>query len=122
MRRVNGSVVQSASITSTPAGDSNNTERHTMIKRTLTPDTLRNWAFGQLSLAQHHFALNPNASNWGVTIRAMFIYQQTDYALRGYSIDIAALLKRLAPMHQQTWGDEISMTTVGLLVRDAVSA
>ena len=93
-----------------------------MIKRTLTAAALHNWAFGQLSLAQHHFALNPNASNWGVTINAMYVYQQVNYAVHSSTIDIAALLKRLAPMHQQTWGDEISMTTVGLRVLDAVSA
>lgn len=93
-----------------------------MIKRTLTPDTLRNWAFGQLSLAQHQFAMNPTAMYWSETITAMYVYQQVDYAVRSSTIDIAALLKKLAPMHQQTWGDEISMTTVGLLVRDAVSA
>jgi len=93
-----------------------------MIKRTLTPDTLRNWAFGQLSVAQHQFAMNPTASNWGVTISAMFVYQQTDYAMRSSTIDAAALLTKLAPMNQSVWGDVISMKTVGMLVRDALDS
>jgi len=93
-----------------------------MIKRTLTPDTLRNWAFGQLSVAQHQFAMNPTASNWGVTISAMFVYQQTDYAMRSSTIDAAALLTKLAPMNQSIWGDVISMKTVGMTVRDALDS
>lgn len=92
-----------------------------MIKRTLTQDTLRNWAFGQLSVAQHQFAMNPNASNWHEVINAMFIYQQVSM-IPFSQIDAPALLTKLAPMHQQFWGDAISMATVGLLVRDAVSA
>lgn len=115
-------MVQSASITSTPAGDSNHTERQTMIKRTLTPDTLRNWAFGQLSVAQHQFAMNPNGSNWIATVKAMFIYQQTDFAVRGHSIDTTALLRKLEPMNQNLWGDAICMTTVGLLARDGIDS
>ena len=93
-----------------------------MIKRTLTAAALHNWAFGQLSLAQHHFALNPNASNWGVTINAMYVYQQVNYAVHSSTIDIAALLKKLAPMNQSVWGDVISMKTVGMTVRDALDS
>lgn len=93
-----------------------------MIKRTLTAETLRNWAFGQLSLAQHLFAMNPTASHWSETIRAMFVYQQAEYAMRSSTIDAAALLTKLAPMNQGTWGDVISMATVGMTVRDALDS
>jgi len=93
-----------------------------MIKRTLTPDTLRNWAFGKLSLAQHQFAMNPTAMYWSETITAMYVYQQTDYAMRSSTIDTAALLTKLAPMNQSVWGDVISMKTVGMLVRDALDS
>ena len=93
-----------------------------MIKRTLTPDTLRNWAFGQLSVAQHQFAMNPTAMYWSETITAMYVYQQVDYAVRSSTIDIAALLKKLAPMNQSVWGDVISMKTVGMTVRDALDS
>ena len=93
-----------------------------MIKLTLTPDTLRNWAFGKLSVAQHQFAMNPSATYWCETITAMFVYQQAEYATRSSTIDTAALLAKLAPMHQSTWGDAISMATVGMTVRDALDS
>ena len=92
-----------------------------MIKRKLTQETLRNWAFGQLSLAQHQFAMNPNGSNWHEVIRAMFVYQQVSM-IPYIQIDAPALLTKLAPMNQSVWGDVISMATVGMLVRDAVKA
>jgi hypothetical protein len=89
------------------------------MKLTLSNEALHTWAFGQLSLAQHHFAMNPCASHWNETIKAMFIYQQTHYAIHSKTIDTPALLSKLAPMNRNTWGDLISMTTVGMTVLDA---
>lgn len=93
-----------------------------MIKRTLTCKTLLDWAFGQLSLAQHHFALNPNANEWHKLQRAMFVYQQAYMAIHSKAIDENALLKKLAPMNSSIWGDAISMTTVGMTVVDALDS
>lgn len=92
-----------------------------MIKRTLTQDTLRNWAFGKLSVAQHQFAMNPNASNWCEVISDMFIYQQVSM-IPFIQIDAPALLTKLATMNQSVWGDVISMKTVGMTVRDALDS
>jgi hypothetical protein len=98
----------------------NQPERHIMIKRNLTIEAVRNWAFGQLSLAQHHFSLNPNSTNWNRSMFAMYVYQQTEQAFPSAGVDTDKLLAQLNAAQQRYWGDLISMATVGKLVKEVL--
>jgi hypothetical protein len=91
-----------------------------MIKRKLTIEAVRNWAFGQLSLAQHHFSLNPNAANWNRSMFAMYVYQQTEQAFPSAGVDTDKLLAQLNAAQQRYWGDLISTATVGKLVKEVL--
>lgn len=91
-----------------------------MIKRNLTPESVRNWAFSQMHVTQHQFSLNPNAANWNRSMFTMYVYQQAVQAFRSNSVDADKLLKKLNVSDQRIWGDLISMATVGELVRDVV--
>jgi hypothetical protein len=98
----------------------NQPERHIMIKRNLTIEAVRNWAFSQFSLAQHHFSLNPNSTNWNRSMFAMYVYQQTEQAFPSAGVDTDKLLAQLNAAQQRYWGDLISMATVGKLVKEVL--
>ena len=100
----------------------NQPERHNMIKRNITAKQVQDWAFGQLSLTQHHFSLNPSATNWNAAVRAMYVYQQTNQAFRSPSVNTNKLLKKLDVAHQLYWGDLISMATVECTVQEAMES
>jgi hypothetical protein len=80
---------------------------------------LMGWAEKILRSAHKDFALNPNAVNWNNLMRAMFVYQQSEFAVRSYSIDHAKLVDAL-DADQADWADVVCMATVGQTLRDAV--
>ena len=78
------------------------------------------WAEQPLRTAHKDFALNPNANNWNHLIRAMFVYQQSEFAVRSYSVDHDKLINELAAADFEQWADVVCMATVGQTLRDAV--
>jgi hypothetical protein len=91
-----------------------------MIKRNLTIELVRNWAFGQLSVTQHHFSLNPNATNWNRSMYAMYVFQQVEQAFPSAGVDTDKLLAQLSAAHKRYWGDLISLATVNKRVDEVL--
>lgn len=87
-----------------------------------TIDNVVNWAKTQLKFAQRDFAKTPNCARWNCALRAMFIYQQADYASRSATVDRPALLEELAGKPCGHWDDIISRATTGKGVRDNLQA
>ena len=81
---------------------------------------LMGWSEKVLRSAHKDFALNPNAVNWNNLMRAMFVHQQSEFAVRSYSIDHAKLIDDLDAAQAADWGDVVSRTTTGMMLHDAV--
>lgn len=80
------------------------------------------WAKRTMQEAHKAFVANPNATNWNAAVRAMYVYQQAEQAVRSVSVDHTSLTSRLAKANTNTWGDLISMATVQCTVQDAVES
>lgn len=82
--------------------------------------TVIDWAKTQLKFAQRDFAKSPTSARWNCAVRCMFVYQQTDFALRSACVDRYALIDELAGKPQGHWDDIISKFTTGKSVRENV--
>ena len=85
-----------------------------------TIDDLKGWAKNSLKFAQRNFNVNPSSTRWIVTIRAMFVFQQVDAAMRMPYFDQQALLDSLQGVPYGQWDELISMATTGMNLRDAL--
>ena len=74
------------------------------------------WAKNALTRAQRNFNKNPNAMNWNLCLRAMFTYQQIQYAARSNSVDHEKLMFELDNSLIDMWQDIISRATTGKYV------
>ena len=92
----------------------------TMSNHEYTIEDLKGWAAIALKFAQRDFKKNPNAVHWMITTRAMFVFQQVDYAMRMPYFDQQALLESLQGEPYLKWEDLISVATTGMNVRDAL--
>jgi hypothetical protein len=79
------------------------------------------WAKRTMQEAHKAFIANPNATNWNAAIRAMFVHQQAEQAVRSVSVDHTSLTSLLARANVNTWGDLISMATINMTVSDALA-
>jgi hypothetical protein len=85
-----------------------------------TMEDLQKLMLGNLKFAQRNFNKNPNSLRWIVTVRAMFIFQQVDAAMRMPHFDQQALLESLQGVPYLQWDDMISTATTGMNMRDAL--
>lgn len=73
-----------------------------------------------IDYTQRQFKKTPNSINWNECLRALFVYQQFEYATRSRTVDLDALLYTLALTPLGGWGDAISIATVGTPVRESL--
>lgn len=78
------------------------------------------WAKHSIDQTQRQFKKNPNSVHWNDCLRALFVYQQLEYAVRSHTVDRDALLDTLAVTPLGGWGDVICIATVGTPVRESL--
>ena len=78
------------------------------------------WAKRTIDATQRNFKRNPNSANWDQCLRALFVYQQLEYAVRSSTVDRDALSRKLDVTPLGGWGDAISIATVGTPVRESL--
>jgi len=73
-----------------------------------------------LKFAQADFSKSPTSVRWNMCMRAMFVYQQADFASRSATVDRKQLLADLDNKPYGAWEDIISKATTGKTVRENV--
>lgn len=91
-----------------------------MTNYTLEFKSAVEWAKRSIDQTQRQFKKTPNSINWNECLRALFIYQQLEYATRSRTVDRDALLDTLAVTPLGGWGDVICIATVGTPVRQSL--
>ena len=88
------------------------------MKDMFTIETVTSWAKQDLKFAQSDYLKSPSSVRWNLTLRAMFVYQQADFASRSATVDRKQLLADLFDQPLGAWGDIITKATTGKSVRD----
>jgi hypothetical protein len=91
-----------------------------MTNYTLEFKSAVEWAKRSIDQTQRQFKKNPNANNWNECLRALFVYQQLEYAVRSNLVARDALLDKLAVTPLGGWGDAICIATVGTPVKQSL--
>jgi len=91
-----------------------------MIELATLNTVLTTFALPALKHAQKQFAKEPNAQHWTDCLKAMMVYQQLEYALRGISVDREKLMFDLESNPLGRWPDVICRATVGMTCADAI--
>lgn len=91
-----------------------------MTNHTIEFQPVVEWAKRSIDQTQRQFKKNPNSTNWNECLRALFIYQQLEYAVRSSTVDRDALSRKLDVTPLGAWGDAISIATVGTPVRESL--
>jgi len=91
-----------------------------MTTKTIDFTSTLEWAKRMIDYTQRQFKKNPSSINWNECLRALFVYQQLEYATRSRTVDRDALLDTLAVTPLGGWGDAICIATVGTSVKQSL--
>ena len=80
------------------------------------------WAKNTLKDAQSAFNKEPNALNWNLCLKAMYVHQQTKFAVRSVTVDRGALNETLDNAPIGDWADIISRATTGMTVKEVLGS
>lgn len=78
------------------------------------------WIKLTLKDKQAAFAKEPNALNWNLCLKAMYVHQQFKFAVRSVTVDREALSAALDHAPIGDWADIISRATTGMTVKEVL--
>ena len=78
------------------------------------------WIKLTLKDKQAAFAKEPNALNWNLCLKAMYVHQQVKFAVRSVTVDRDGLMESLSQAPVGDWADTISRATTGMTVREVL--
>lgn len=91
---------------------------YTDYTKQLSPVVL--WAKNTLKAAQSAFNKEPNALNWNLCLKAMYVHQQVKFAVRSVTVDRDGLMESLSQAPVGDWADTISRATTGMTVKEVL--